>query len=126
MLDAYMGQIKEGFKALNDYEKKRLLQELDKTAQILENGCFAAKKTPKYLGRRNMAFDPKKARRIREKENLTQIELVEELELDLVYGSRAISSYETGVIKPSCPTRGVVAPKYLKWLKKHGYNPFNL
>lgn len=75
---------------------------------------------------RNLAFDSKKAKEIRHKMNISQLQLTKELEIDVSLGRQNITKYELGLTRPSNPPKGSTAPKYMQWLKEHGYNPFNL
>ena len=67
-------------------------------------------------------FDNKRAREIREKEDLSQAELAEELHMN----RRTLSDYERGYRSPSNPPKLDSTERYLSWLREKGYKQYNL
>lgn len=131
LLNTYITQLKKQYEEFNPQKRELLLEGLEKLVQSVESGKLSIEEDTQYRKRkylkRNLAFNHEEARKIREKESLTQEELVKEICGEASGGlKQQIGRYERGENKPANPPRGDFAPKYLAWLKKHGYNPFNL
>ncbi len=129
LLNTYITQIKDQYVGLNTQERALLLEGLEKLVQSVESGKLSVEgdiqnRKSNYA---NIAFNYEEARKIREKESLTRGEL-----LKRIFGKETLSlhhqigGYERGENRPANPPRGDSAPKYLAWLKEHGYNPFDL
>ena len=128
VVDVYLTQIRERYRTLEDSQKISVLDGLDDLVKAIEKELPTRKVSGiSYSAGKNLTFDPKKARRIREKANIAMTKLAKELSFKnpgAVY--RRLHAYERGEVKPSYPPRGRLAPKYLGWLKKHGYNPYRI
>jgi DNA-binding XRE family transcriptional regulator len=102
------------------------MEGLDALVRSIESGTFTSK-SKTYNRKGDQAFNPKRAREVREKHGLTQKQLAKELSFDNKFSlSTQINKYETGKVKPSYPPRGEITKQYLTWLKEHDYNPFDL
>lgn len=105
-IDSYLQRVKENYLSSNERKRNHILKQL---------GIFI----------RKFAFDPLRAKQIREEAELTQSELAEELGLTRDAGQGKIATYEGGYHRPGNPPWGGTK-KYMLWLKDQGYNPFDL
>ncbi|MAH06894.1 hypothetical protein CMI38_01430 [Candidatus Pacearchaeota archaeon] len=126
LVELYLTKIQDSYKGLEPDHKSFVIEGLDALVRSIEGGIFTSG-SKAYSQKRDQVFNPKKAREIREKFDLTQKQLAEELNFGNKFSlSTQINKYETGKVKPSYPPRGEITKQYLTWLKEHGYNPFSL
>ena len=75
--------------------------------------------------RQSSIFDQVTARKIREEAQLSRGQLAEILGFSK-YDRDRIQGYESGRVSPHNPPKAEFPRKYIRWLKRKGYNPYNL
>ncbi len=123
LLEEYVSGIRSCYNNLDLTKREIVLNRLEKIMEKINNQKF--KKSRDISTRKNLLFTAEDAKKIREGQDLSLIQLSKELNLKR-NGYVMLEAYEAGRSTPSNPPRGYVSKKYIKWLKEKGYNPFGL
>lgn len=117
LVEAYLTKIKETYLSLPAEKKDIFVNRLEQIA-ITAGSNFSKLDLKKYVIL--SPYDPEVAKAIRQKAELSQKQLANQLGSNQV----ALSRYESGSYFPKPTTKN--GKKYLAWLKEQGYNPYDL
>ena len=123
LVEQYLSTIRREYQELRPEEKEILVGRLDEIVNCIQEDNLTDLTANSI--RKNLNFNGRKAKKVREECGISQSQLAQDLELGKP-GQIAISRYEGGKEKPSNPPRGKTSTSYMGWLKEKGYNPFEL
>ena len=131
--DYVVTRLRENYSTSEETQKLEILQGLvavTKEDHPIFNLFRVNKPVTQLRYQSRSPYDPATARTVREKAGFDRAKLARELGFtepnEIQYARNFIYAYETGVRRPGTYPHGKVAPKYLQWLKEHGYDPFEL
>lgn len=126
LFQAYFSEIETRYPALSLRRKEYVIRGLD----LIVNFIKGEEPTSPRLTflthvskKKNTAFDPKKAKEVREQAGLSLTQLAERLDIGRC-GQVQIGEYERGTTRPCNAPKGKTPRAYVEWLKEQGYDVF--